>query len=406
MREVDAAIIGAGQAGLAMSRCLAARGIDHVDFERGTVGERWKSGSWNSLRLLTPNWMNALPGSPHAGRDPEGYMNRREFISYLEAYASDAPVLTGTEVTSVRPHAGRYIVATSSGVWLASSVVIATGHCDLPHLPAIARTLPPSVLSIHSSQYRSPHFLPSGNVLVVGASASGVQIAEELQRAGRQATLAVGRHTRLPRSWRGRDIFHWLDRIGLLARPAQSMPDLEAARREPSLQLSGHAAVDLPALHRLGIRLAGRLIAANGDRLTFAADLQTNVMAADLRLRRTLERIDQAEDLAGGEPPFESLDPCAYPGPDSLSLQRESIAAVIWATGYVRSYPWLHLPVLSSAGEIEHRDGVTVMPGVYALGLRFLRRRDSSFIRGVGIDAIALSAHLAAYLGKPGLRAA
>src|SRR5262245_31508062 len=257
MYAIDVAIVGAGQAGLAMSRCLSVLGIDHVVFERGEIGARWRSHAWDSLRLLTPNWLNGLPDSPYRGDDPDGFMWHGDFLARLEAYAATigAPVMTETEVHSLAREAEGFCLVTSRGTWRARAAIIATGQCDLSRLPdqsCIGRAL-----NLHSSQYRAPGKLPGGGVLVVGASASGVQIAEELARSGHSVTLAVGRHTRVPRIWRGRDIFWWMDRLGILSERTLSLPDPESARREPVVQLAGRpdrANIDLPALQALGVR--------------------------------------------------------------------------------------------------------------------------------------------------------
>ena len=209
MSFTDVVIVGAGQAGLAMSRCLGVLGIEHVVLERGGVAERWKTATWDSLRMLTPNWMNGLPWQPYDGADPHGFMTKGEVSLFLERYASSLPVLRHAEVLSLDAADGQYRVRTTQGDWRARAVVIATGHCDVPLIPPSAASLSPEMCSLHSSAYRSPGALEDGGVLVVGASASGVQIADELRRAGREVFISVGRHTRLPRSWRGHDIFWW-----------------------------------------------------------------------------------------------------------------------------------------------------------------------------------------------------
>src|SRR4029453_425369 len=206
-------IIGAGQAGLAMSRCLSELGIEHVVLERGKLAQRWRSHSWDSLHLLTPNWMTRLPGFQYDGNDPNGFISVPELIAFFERYASSsaAPIVTDTTVERVERSGNHFRVDTDRGEWSASSVVVATGYCDLPFIPSASRRLAPSILQIATPDYRRPEQLPAGGVLVVGASSSGVQIADEIQRSGRQVTLAVGRHTRLPRHYRGRDILWWLD---------------------------------------------------------------------------------------------------------------------------------------------------------------------------------------------------
>lgn len=409
-RTTDALVIGAGQAGLAMSHCLARHGIDHVLLERGRVAERWRSERWDSLRLLTPNWMSRLPGGyAHDGADPDGFMTMPEVVNFLDRYARSfaAPVEDGTEVRAVRRIAGGYAVETSRGDWRARAVVIATGHCDVPLVPAMARALPPRIRQITPSAYRNPAQLPEGGgVLVVGASASGIQLAEEIHRSGRPVTLAVGRHTRLPRRWRGRDIMAWLERIGVLDETAAQVKDLAWARRQPSLQLVGRAdgtSLDLGTLRGIGVRVVGRATGIEGGVLGLADDLAETTGAAQRTLDRLLARIAAAAE-AEGAPDEARPAPLVLPGggPERLDLAREDIRTVVWATGFRRDYAWLQVQgVLDAAGEIIHQEGVTPAPGLFALGLRFLRTRRSSFLDGVGADAEALAWHvLGALLGR------
>jgi putative flavoprotein involved in K+ transport len=403
--HIHTVVIGAGQAGLAVSRCLTGRDIDHVVLERGRVAERWRSERWDSLRLLTPNWMSRLPEWSYTGPDPHGYMTAPEVTEYLQGYAdaSRAPVVGDSAVTRVeRGDDGRLAVDTSSTRWVANNVVIATGWCDLPAIPVIASLLGPAVTSVTPSAYRNPDSLPAGAVLVVGASATGVQLADELARAGRDVTIAVGRHTRLPRRYRGMDIWWWLERIGSLDRTIDELPDPVVARREPSAQLVGrpdHSDVDLPALVARGVQLAGRLVAVDGDEVRFANDLATTVAAADRRMRRALAEIDAHIEAAGLA--AEVLDPepraalVTTGAPPTVDLRRRGISTVVWATGHRRAYPWLHLPILDPHGEIRQHRGVTPVDGVFVLGQRFQHRRRSNFLDGVGLDAELVADRLA-----------
>lgn len=400
MRTTDAIVIGAGQAGLAMSHCLAARGIDHLLLERGRVAERWRSERWDSLRMLTPNWMSRLPGWTYRGADPEGFMTMPEVVAHLEGYAAAAPVETGVAVQALLRSPLGYLVETSAGVLAARAVVIATGQCDEPLVPAMASALPEAIRQVTPTGYRNPGLLPPGGVLVVGASASGVQIAEEIHRSGRPVTLAAGRHTRLPRRWRGRDILDWMDRAGVLREGAEDVRDLAAARAQPSLQLAGrNASIDLGTLRALGVRVVGRVAAIAGTRVMLRDDLAETTAAAQRTLDRLLARLGAVADAEGApdEPPPPPLEPFA-PSPGQIDLAAEGIRTVVWATGFRRNYAWLRVPVLDAAGEIRHRGGVTPAPGLYVLGLRFLRRRNSNFLDGVGADAEALAAELHAHL--------
>jgi putative flavoprotein involved in K+ transport len=284
-------------------------------------------------------------------------------------------------------------------------VVVATGHCDLPYVPPAASHLSPRVHQLTPPEYRRAQDLPQGGVLVVGASASGVQIAEELRRAGREVVLAVGRHVRLPRRYRGRDIMWWLDRAGILSDPVEDLPDPDAARSQPSFQLVGSSegrTIDLGTLAASGVRLVGRVCDIADDAVRFAEDVHDHVETAERKLTRVLARIDRFvvdAGLSAETAPPEALAPVRVePAATRLDLREEGIATVVWATGYRRHYPWLQVPVLDGAGEIAHRGGITAQPGLVVLGLRLLRRRNSSFIDGVGRDAEELALHLLGHL--------
>src|SRR3954447_24130532 len=282
MPSTETLIIGAGQAGLAMSHHLTEAGRDHVILERGRTAERWRSERPDSLRLLSPNWATRLPGWEYRGSDPQGFMSAAELAGYLDAYATSfgAPIEHGSDVAAVRRDDDGYIVRTTATTWRARSVVVATGWCDRPRVPAIAARLPPSLLQVTPGDYRNPRDLPAGRVLVVGAASSGAQLADELARAGREVVLAVGSHTRLPRQYRGIDIWWWLSEIGSFGVTVDEVSDASAAREGDGLQLIGRSDrrdVDLPSLRRLGVRLTGRLHAIDGRRLAFADDLPATV---------------------------------------------------------------------------------------------------------------------------------
>jgi putative flavoprotein involved in K+ transport len=403
---LDAVVVGGGQAGLAASHRLAERGLDHVVLERGDVGERWRSQRWDSLRLLTPNWLTDLPGlhAPDAASD--GFRTRAEVVRLLEGYASEAPVRPGAGVARVRLVGDRYEITSTAGWWTARNVVLATGWCDRPAVPAAAAELAADVFQIDSTAYRSPRSLPPGGVLVVGASSTGVQLAEELRLDGRDVVLAVGRHARLPRRYRGMDVFWWLERIGALDRRVEDRP--AAVQAEPSLQLIGRDGppVDLPALAHRGVELVGRFVGASGHRVAFADDLPATTADAARRASRVLGDIDAHARATGldhevlAASPLEPLRLPVEPTTE-LDLRRRGITSVLWATGYRRSYPWLEVPVLDGAGEIRHRHGVTPAPGLYVLGQRFQTRRRSAFLGGVGRDATEVVDHLAARLASP-----
>jgi putative flavoprotein involved in K+ transport len=407
--HVETIIVGAGQAGLALSHHLRASAHGHVVLERGRVGERWRSERWDSLTLLTPNWLNRLPGAAPLP-EPDGYLDRDHVIAYLESYAASAPVREGTTVQRLRQTHHGYHVATDRGDWHARNVVIATGDCDVPRIPAAAADAPASVAQLHASRYRHPDQLPDGGVLVVGAGPTGQQLADELRRAGRRVVLAVGRHARMPRTYRGRDVFAWLHDAGQLDVHADEVPDLAAARRAPSFPVSGAAggsSLGLDRLAALGVVVTGRLTGFSEVNALFDSDLARQVGDADRRMRRALGHIDAYIERTGAAAePAEPMAPVSLPpGPARVELGGD-IRTVLWATGYQRSYPWLEVPVLDAAGELVHREGVTAAPGLFALGLRFQRTRKSHFIGGVGDDAARIAEAIVAGTGAAQLRRA
>jgi putative flavoprotein involved in K+ transport len=406
--RTTAVIVGAGHAGLAMSRCLAERSIDHVVLERGEVANSWKTERWDSLRLLTPNWQSRLPGYAYAGDDPHGYRTMPETIAFLERYAEliAAPVRTQTKVTSLRLCEDGYVTVTSRGEWRSSVVVLTTGACNLASVPALAEALPATTRALTTLQYRNPDQLEPGGVLVVGASSSGVQIAEELQRSGRPVTLAVGEHIRVPRRYRGRDIQWWMDAAGVLDQRYDQADDLQRARSVPSLQLAGYPdqrPVDLNALGALGIKLVGRLAGLRDGKALFSGSLANQAALSDLKMNRLLDALDAwavENGIDDQVAPRERFAPTRIdPSPAlSLDLVRSDIRTVVWATGYRPDYSWLHVPVLDRKGRIRHDGGVVDSPGLYVMGLQFLRRRKSALIDGAASDARELSAHIAAFL--------
>ncbi len=391
--RIDTLVVGAGQAGLALSYHLTATGHEHVLLERGRVGQRWHE-RWESLTLLSPNWMNRLPGEPDPA-DRDGFLPLAAFVAHLESYARSlaAPVVEGVEVERIERAGRGFRISTTSGVWLAGSVVIATGDAADPRLTLAP---PPGPLSLHSSDYRRPELVPEGPVLVVGGGTSGQQLALELLQTGRDVVLAAGRHSRAPRRYRGRDIFEWAHILGDFDRTIDELPDLEAAKRVPLFPLSGANGGEELGLDRLaaaGVTVTGRLTGFDGRRAVFADDLVANVEAADARLRKLLQRID-AHPLAEGREPELLPDVTLPPGPRTLDLRR--FGTIVWATGFRRAYPWLHIPgVLDERGEIVQRRGATRVPGLYTLGLAYQYRRSSHFIGGVGRDAETVTRSIA-----------
>jgi putative flavoprotein involved in K+ transport len=364
--------------------------------ERAEVANTWKTERWDSLRLLTPNWLTRLPGLAYDGEDPDGFMAVPELIEFLERYAEhiDAPVHTETTVTSLSRDGDGYRVQTDRGSWEAAAVVLASGAFNRARVPAVAASLPPDLAQVTPLGYKRPEQLERGRVLVVGASATGVQIADELLRSGREVTVAVGEHVRMPRTYRGRDIMWWLDEIGRLDERYDEVDDLVRARHVPSPQLVGtpdRADLDLNALTASGATLVGRLAAVNGTTASFSGSLRNVCNLADLKLKRLLDAIDQAAGLDAGPRP----EPTRVDEDPKVLIDLQAFDTVLWATGFRADYSWLELPVLDRKGEIRHDGGVVEdAPGLYRIGLNFLRRRKSSFIHGAEDDATDIVEHL------------
>ncbi len=407
MLKTTTIVVGAGHSGLAMSRNLTERSIDHVVLERGEVAHSWRTQRWDSLRLLTPNWMTRLPGYAYRGEDPDGYLAASEVVDFIEGYAKEtaAPVRANTTVTSVRRTDRGYVLRTDQDVWHARSVVLAPGASTVAKVPALGAGVPAGIASLTPADYRNPSQLPDGGVLVVGASASGIQIAAELHRCGRHVTLAVGEHVRMPRTYRGKDILWWMDAAGLLDERYDQIPDLVRARNLPSMQLIGspdRATVDLNSLSRLGVRLVGRLAGIRDGVAQFSGSLPNMFALADLKLGRLLDTLDAWAAAAGLDSggPAERFAATALPAPAPLTLDLRSgeIRTILWATGFRPDLSWLDIPVFDRRGRVRHDGGVTASPGLYLMGMPFLRRRKSTLIDGAAADAADLSGHLGHYL--------
>jgi putative flavoprotein involved in K+ transport len=379
-----------------------------VVLERGDVANSWRRERWDSLRLLTPNWQARLPGYRYEGTDPDGFMTMAEVIEFVSrfAIAAAAPVRTHTTVTTVRQTDEGYQVATLNGDFRCRSLVLASGACNVPNVPPLQRSLPASIECLTPFDYHNPHQLPDGGVLIVGASATGVQLADEIHRAGRPVMLSVGEHVRLPRIYRGRDVLWWMDVSGMWNQRYDEIDDLTRARRLPSPQLVGtpdRTTLDLNTLSGAGVELVGRLAAVRNGRALFSGGLPNQFALADLKMNRLLDTFDgwaRTQTRHAGVGPPERFEPTRVPASSRLHLDLASgeIRTVIWATGFRPDYSWLDVPVVDRKGRLRHDGGVVDAPGLYAIGLPVLRRRKSTFIHGAEDDARDLIDHLACYL--------
>jgi putative flavoprotein involved in K+ transport len=372
------------------------------------VGNSWRRERWDSLRLLTPNWQCRLPGVRYEGPDPDGYMTASEVVGLIDRFAAPARAClrTATDVTAVRRTEDGYHVTTSRGELRSRAVVLASGACNQPTVPGFAPAVPPMVEQLTPFSYRDPGQLPDGGVLVVGASATGVQLAAELTRSGRPVVLSVGEHVRLPRMYRGRDVLWWMDASGVWDQRYDEVDDLVRARRLPSPQLVGtpeRTTLDLNALSAMGIELVGRLATIRDGDALFSGGLRNVCSLADLKLGRLLGVFDDWGRTAGLDADLEAperLPPTQAPRSPRLRLDLRSgeIRAIVWATGFRPDYRWLDVPVVDPKGHLRHDGGVLDSPGLYALGLPVLRRRRSTFIAGIEDDAREVIGHLTRYL--------
>jgi len=393
--SIDTLVIGAGQAGVAMSEHLGKSGVPHIVLERDRIAERWRTGRWDSLVANGPAWHDRFPGMAFEGLDPDAFAGKEQVADYFVAYAKkfNAPVRTGVEVTRVERLQGRpgFAVQTSNGTFEANRVVVATGPFQRPVIPAIAPK-DAHLTQMHSADYRNPAQLPDGAVLVVGAGSSGTQIADELRRAGRTVYLSVGPHDRPPRAYRNRDFCWWL---GVLGEWDQEVAG--PGREHVTIAVSGARGgktVDFRALAGSGITLVGRTAAYQGGVLHFATDLSDNIKAGDANMLALMDAADEYVERNHLDLPTEPEARELLPDPEcvtdpvlELDLAEAGITTVLWATGFTTDYSWLRVDALDEQGRPRHRRGVSSEPGIYFLGLPWLSRRGSSFIWGVWHDA-------------------
>lgn len=371
------------------------------------MANSWRGERWDSLHLLTPNWQSRLPGFHYNGNDPDGFMSMADVVGFVSRFAeaAAAPVRTHTTVRKVRAADEGYEVETDRGTLRCRVLVLASGACNFAHVPAVREALPSSIQSFTALDYRNPNQLPDGGVLVVGASATGVQLADEIHRAGRPVILSVGEHVRMPRTYRGKDVLWWMDASGVWNQRYDEIDDLTRARRLPSPQLVGtpnRTTLDLNALSGAGVQLVGRLAAVRDGRALFSGGLRNQFALADLKMERLLDTFDAwaADNMPDAIGPPERFEPTRVPSSSPLALDLSSgrIRSVVWATGFRPDYSWLDVPVVDHKGHLRHDGGVVDAPGLYAIGLPVLRRRKSTFIHGAEDDARDIVEHLAGYL--------
>lgn len=397
---VDTLIIGAGQAGLAMSYWLKKVGKPHLILERGCVAERWRSERWDSLTFQFPSWSLELPGFAYSGATPNHFAGRDEVVAFIKAYSRhiSAPVREGVAVTRLSNDPAGFVAQTSAGAIVAANVVVATGPYQRPVIPAASAVLS-GINQLHTSAYRNPDALPQGGILIVGAGASGAQIAEELVGAGRAVWLSVGSHRRVPRTYRGHDFHHWEFAIGEWDRPV----DCRQSGEPPPLLtgVDGGHDMDLRALAAFGVILTGRLDDIRNGVARFKPDLADNLARGDAYFESFVAAVDahaasRGLDLPASDAVPCSADPACVVNPlRELDLAAAGVSTVLWATGYGLDLRWIDLPVFTTEGVPKHNSGVSAVAGLYFLGLPWLSKRKSTLLSGVGEDTERLAAHIA-----------
>lgn len=402
--QTTALVIGGGQAGLATSYHLTEAGCDHVVLERDRIGERWRSEKWDSFTLVTPNWMNRLPGFPYQGDDPDGFLTRGQVVEYLEAYVDhfDPPLRCGVEATAVRRNGSGFTVETSAGPYKTASVVVATGTFQQPRIPDFNTDIPPGVRQLHSSRYRNPDRLPEGAVLVVGSGQSGAQIAQELHESGREVYLSVSGAPKAPRQYRGRDFTRWLLDIGL----ETTVNDLDSPEERfvPHPYVTGKDGgreIDLLAMADEGLTLLGRTVGVEEGALQFADDLDTNLRNAYEAYAELRGGIDEYIEEAGIDAPEPEV---SLPDEEALSvdtvrvldIESSDLRSIVWATGYQFDFSWIEPATFDEWGYPVQQRGVTEVPGLYFVGLHWLYTQGSGLLVGVGEDAEHVAGHLLA----------
>jgi putative flavoprotein involved in K+ transport len=388
-KTTNTIIIGAGQSGLSLSYLLTKKGIEHLILERGQVGEEWRSRRWDAFHLITPNFMTQLPGFPYKGSLPNGFDSKDQVIKYFEDYAKSfkAPIIEKTEVISVTKNKDRFIVKTNSADYEAKNVIVAVGSFHKPLIPEISKKLPKTMYQIHSSAYKNTKQLPEGDVLVIGGGNSGIQIAVDINKAGRKTYLSIGRVRIVPRKYRGKDFMEWAEVLGILDRKTEETSD-EIKNTPPPILFGNSETVDLRKLAKDGVQLVGRLKAIENSQFTFDTNVQESIEKGENALVGFKATVDKyiADSKLNVEVEDEVLNTLEMPRSlDNLDLN--NVKSVIWSTGFKDDWSWLDLDILGEDGQPIHSKGVSKIPGLYFIGLRWLSKYKSFLLCGVAEDA-------------------
>ena len=404
--HLDAIVIGAGPAGVCASYYLKQYGMKHIVFEKGKIGESWRSQRWNSFRLNSPNRLTELPGNHYFRSEPENFSTASEYVSSLEAYTQkfDLPVLENSLVRSVEKLPGseffrvEILLANSITIFKSRCVIIASGCQSRMQMPMFAKNISPSIYQLHASQYKNANDLPDGNVLVIGSAQSGCQIAEDLADTGRKVILSTSMVARVPRRYRGKDIHDWLLDMKFFDMRKEQITD-PALLNMKAPQLTGVGnhpkTISLQSLAKKGVHIIGKLKDAHKDVLLFETNAAGHVKFADTFSIRVKMMIDEhiiKKELIAPEPEHDEEDlpdenQNCVSEINSLDLGKQKISSIIWATGFSADLSYLKLPVFDSEGNVEQKDGITEIKGLFALGFHWLRNRKSSLLCGIYEDA-------------------
>lgn len=397
--DVNVAVIGAGQAGLATSWHLKQANVDHVVLEAGRVAETWRSRRWDSFCLVTPNWSVQLPGGEYQGTDPDGFMPKSELIAHFQRWADsfEAPVVENCAVTALDADGDEFVLATPDGKMRARTVVVATGGYQRAHRPALSDEVPAGVTQLVTEEYRNPGTLPPGNVLVVGSGQTGCQLAEELHAAGRRVFLSCGRAPWYPRRMGGHDAVWWIVETGWWQRTLDQLPS-PAGRFLSNPVTTGHGGghdLHLRTLRAMGVELLGRYAGAEDGKVHFADDLKQSCDGGDELARVFKKWMDALCERKGWPSAWEIPEAMQVTARTSLDVAQEEIGSVIWTTGFRPDYGWVHFPIFDGMGFPIQKDGASSVPGLYFMGVHFMRKAQSAVLYGAGEDAEVVVAQIA-----------
>jgi putative flavoprotein involved in K+ transport len=391
VKTVNTIIIGAGQAGLSLSYFLTKKGVQHLVLEKGQVGEEWRSRRWDNFHLITPNHMTRLPGFPYSGKNPNGFDSRDEVIKYFEDYAKsfNAPLVTDIEVFSITKNKNMFLIKTKSEDYQAKNVVVAVGSFHNLSIPEISKSLPQNIFQIHSSQFKNSNLLPGGNVLVVGGGNSGIQIAADLNNSARKVYLSLGRVRIVPRRYRGKDFMEWAEVLGILDRKTEETSE-EIKNTPPPILFGYEETVNLRKLARDGIQLVGRLKELSDNKLEFDDNVSDSIEKAESALEGFKTTVDKyiTEHNLNVIPSKEGIQSTESPIQSGMTeLDLSEISTIIWATGFKDDWSWLKVATFDKNGQPIHQKGVSKIPGLYFIGLRWLSKYKSFLLCGVTEDA-------------------